>query len=48
MQEILSGTPSRFTFDAGLDTHPVWSPDGTRVLYRSYRSGVGEFYEKSA
>ena len=25
-----------------------WSPDGTRIIYRSSRKGLAEFYEKSA
>jgi eukaryotic-like serine/threonine-protein kinase len=30
---------SRLTFDAGLDISPVWSPDGSRVVYLSQRGG---------
>jgi Tol biopolymer transport system component len=38
---------SRFTFDAGADYFPVWSPDGTRIVYVSRRTGHGEIYQKS-
>jgi eukaryotic-like serine/threonine-protein kinase len=37
---------SRMTFDASADVFPVWSPDGTRVAYRSLRSGNSEIYQK--
>jgi Tol biopolymer transport system component len=37
---------SRFTFDAAVDLFPVWSPDGSRIVFRSYRSGGGELYVK--
>lgn len=37
---------TRFTFDAGGDWMPIWSPDGARIAFRSNRSGVFKLYEK--
>jgi Tol biopolymer transport system component len=37
---------NRFTFDAGDDYFPVWSPDGTRIVYLSKRTGRGDIYQK--
>jgi Tol biopolymer transport system component len=37
---------SRLTFDAAVDQMPQWSPDGTRIVFRSSRTGVGDLYEK--
>jgi len=46
---ILDGTrTTRFTFDPGADTFPVWSPDGSWVIFRSTRKGPGDIYRKAS
>lgn len=42
------GSMSRFTPEPGFNAAPLWSPDGTRIVFRSSRSGVTEFWQKSA
>jgi Tol biopolymer transport system component len=37
---------SRFTFDAAIDTFPTWSPDGTRIVFTSLKSGGWGIYQK--
>ncbi len=39
---------TRLTFDPGLDVNPVWSPDGSRLLYSSNRSLIFRIYLKNA
>jgi eukaryotic-like serine/threonine-protein kinase len=39
---------TRFTFGAGLDEAPVWSPDGSRIVFASSRNGVSDLYRKPA
>jgi Serine/threonine protein kinase len=35
---------TRFTFDPAGDLTGVWSPDGSRVIFSSLRSGAGDLY----
>ncbi len=39
---------TRVTLDAASDRFPLWSPDGTRIVFGSNRSGPFEIYEKLA
>jgi len=46
--DLVRGTSSRFTFDAATDTAPIWSADGTRVVFSSNRDGAFDLYVKNA
>jgi Tol biopolymer transport system component len=46
--DLTRGTTSRFTFDPADDTNPVWSPDGSRIIFTSERKGQRDLYEKAA
>lgn len=46
--DVGRGVPSRFTFDVAIDNAPVWSPDASRVVFRSSRKGVHDLFEKPA
>lgn len=48
IQDVTRGLRSRFTFTPGIDTNPVWSPDGRSIAYCSNRSGHYAVYRKSA
>lgn len=41
-----SGQTTRFTSDPGWDAFPTWSPDGSRIVFTSNRSGVYDLYQK--
>src|SRR5262249_42713306 len=42
-----SSRMTRFTFDATAEQFPLWSPDGTRITFRSDRKGIYDLFEKS-
>lgn len=46
--DLSRGIPSRFTTDPAGDTNPIWSPDGSRIVWSSSREGVRNLYQKSA
>jgi serine/threonine protein kinase/Tol biopolymer transport system component len=39
---------SRLTFGPGAEVNPIWSPDGSRVVFESDRDGVFDIYQKAA
>jgi Tol biopolymer transport system component len=41
------GTPSRLTFDAGVDFYPVCAPEGIEVAFASLRTGVPNIFRLS-
>ena len=46
--DLALGIPSRFTTDPAGDTNPLWSPDGSRIVFASTREGVRNLYQKIA
>jgi Tol biopolymer transport system component len=48
LMDVASGNLTRFTEDPGIDTAPIWSPDGNTIYFTSNRSGIFELYAKPA
>jgi Tol biopolymer transport system component len=46
LMDLARGGTTRFTFDPGFDFAPLWSPDGTRIAFRSNRKGIYDLYVK--
>jgi eukaryotic-like serine/threonine-protein kinase len=46
MYEIGRGVNTRFTFDPAVEWYPVWSPDGSEIVFSSNRKGHHDLYEK--
>ena len=45
--DLQRGTETRLTFDAAGDRAPLWSPDGSEIIFASDRTGVWDLYRKS-
>jgi serine/threonine protein kinase/Tol biopolymer transport system component len=48
LHDLGRDTASRFTFDPAFDDFPLWSPDGSRLVFRSTREGIFDLYQKVA
>lgn len=48
IRDLARGVSSRFTFGPGNNELPLWSPDGSRVVFQSTRNGPGDLFEKPA
>jgi serine/threonine protein kinase len=46
--DFARGIPSRLTFHPSHDIFPLWSPDGTRIVFGSLREPPPQLYELSA
>ena len=46
--DLARATLTRVTFDQGLDTYPVWTPDGRQLLLSSERAGGRNLFAQAA
>jgi Tol biopolymer transport system component len=46
LMDTVRGGWSRITFDAMNDVYPLWSTDGTRIVFSSNRKGAFNLYQK--
>jgi eukaryotic-like serine/threonine-protein kinase len=46
--DLIRGVPSRLTFNPAVEDWPVWSPDGSRVLFNFNANGPADLYSKAS
>ena len=45
---MLGSEVTRLTKHPAIDSEPAWSPDGTKIVFRSTRDDLGEIYVMNA
>ena len=48
LTDIARGSSAPFAAGSMLNSAPIWSPDDTRLVFRTNRNSLVEFYQKSA
>ena len=48
VRDLARGVNSRFTFAAGVNICPLWSPDGSRIVFTSEKEGASSLLEKAS
>jgi eukaryotic-like serine/threonine-protein kinase len=48
LMDLERGVRTRFTFGPNVADTPVWSPDGTRIVFNWMQQGHGDLYVKNA
>jgi Tol biopolymer transport system component len=48
LSDLVRGVTTRLTSDPMHDAGPLWSPDGTKILFRSNRAAVNDLFLKGA
>jgi eukaryotic-like serine/threonine-protein kinase len=46
--DLARGVRTRFTFGPDIADSPIWSPDGSRIVYDLIQAGKGDLYVKNA
>jgi Tol biopolymer transport system component len=46
IMDLVRGGTTRFTTHAAIDGFPVWSPDGSRLVFRSQRKGTFDIWTR--